>query len=352
MRNFLLFVFGLLGGSSAWPAAAQHIVTSRERGVLQVDDAGTVAAVLTSTPAVVGRMRDATHVVFLTPTTNELRELDLTSRTERVVATLPGDVGLGCGGAWGSDAEGDARREPYLVGDQLMFASSMAVDADRACFEVMDRNLNMASVIAQIEVDLHTGRVQSWLTFVLTDRASSCTALPEAEADALACTRLLRGSARRERAGSRPRAGRWTVHSSGSLGALVGPEGQRRALAIAEPMVETVSPDGRWAVIGGNREEGDYIYRSLWLLELRRGLVFPIAASREEEPETGERTVAPWPRPLSRRELADAPAMLRHAYGVTGETAIRWLGRTLVLGEALLVTPGRGSVALPGPLVR
>ena len=44
--------------------------------------------------------------------------------------------------------------------------------------------------------------------------------------------------------------------------------------------------------------------------------------------------------------------MMRHAYGVTGETAIRWLGRTLVLGEALLVTPGRGTVVLPGPLVR
>ncbi len=351
MRNSLL-LFALLLGSGASPVLAQHLVTSRERGVLQLDDAGTVTAVLTSTPAVVGRMRDAAHVVFLTPTNNELRELDLTSHAERVVATLPGDVGLGCGGQWGSDAEGDARRAPYLVGDQLMFASSMAVDADRACFEVMDRNLNMASVIAQIEVDLRTASVRSWLTFVTEDRASSCVAIPEAEADALPCTQLLRVRARQERAGGRLGVGGWTLRDQGERGVIVGPDGARRRLAIVQPVLETVSPSGRWAVIGGNREEGDFIYRSLWLLDLRRGLVFPIAASREEEPETGARTVAPWPRPLTRRELADAPAMMRHAYGVTGETAIRWLGRTLVLGEALLVTPGRGTVVLPGPLVR
>jgi len=351
VRNFLLFVFGLLGGSNAWPAAAEHLVTSRERGILQVDDAGTVAAVVTSTPAVVGRMRDATHVIFLTPATNELRELDLTSRTERVVATLPGDVGLGCGGQWGSDAEGDARREPYLVGDQLMFASSMAVDADRACFEVMDRNLNMASVIAQIEVDLRTAAVRSWLTFVLEDRASSCVAIPEGEADALPCTQLLRLRARQERSGGRPGVDSWTPRDHGERGAIVGPNGARRRLAIVQPMLETVSPSGRWAVIGGNREEGDYIYRSLWLLELRRGLVFPIEGPTDVEPETTVRAPR-WPPPLSPRELADPEAMIRHGYGVAGETAIRWLGRTLVLGERLLVTPGVGSVVLPGPLVR
>jgi hypothetical protein len=31
--------------------------------------------------------------------------------------------------------------------------------------------------------------------------------------------------------------------------------------------------------------------------------------------------------------------------------SVRWMGNTLVLGETLLVTPGRSIVRLPGPIV-
>jgi hypothetical protein len=133
------------------------LVFSAEQGILEVDPrTAAVARVVTPTHASVARRRDAEHVLFLVEGTNELRELDVQSGQERAIATLPGDVGLGCGGLWGSDADSETRHEPYLVSEQLMFAQSMAVDSEHACFEVMDRNLNMASVVGQIEVNLRT----------------------------------------------------------------------------------------------------------------------------------------------------------------------------------------------------
>jgi hypothetical protein len=52
------------------------------------------------------------------------------------------------------------------------------------------------------------------------------------------------------------------------------------------PLVEAVSADGRWALVGGNIDSGDYVYRQLYLLDLRRGAVHPIASPEGEGPAT------------------------------------------------------------------
>jgi len=99
-------------------AQAQYLVTSPERGVLRVSRDGTALEVLSSTPAARGRLRGEGHVVFLAAGRNELRELELATGSERVVATLPGDLGLGCGGMFGS-RQHENPGEPYVVADHL-----------------------------------------------------------------------------------------------------------------------------------------------------------------------------------------------------------------------------------------
>jgi hypothetical protein len=334
------------------------LVFSAEQGILEVDPrTAAVTRVVTPTHAAVARYSDPEHVLFLVDGTNQLRELDVRRGQHREIATLPGDVGLGCGGTWGSDASGEARHAPYLVSEQLMFAQSMAVDTEHACFEVMDRNLNMASVVVQIEVSLRSNAVRSWITWVL-EEAQSCTAISEAEEEALPCTQLLRRRAREANTRGRPRPDAYTLRDldDGARGLLAPPQGQARRLAITAPMIETISPDGRWAVLGGNREEGDSIYRSLWIVDLTRGSVFglhgwPELATEDERDAASTRAVWPWPRPIPQRTLADADRMGATGFGATGETSVRWMGNALVLGETLLVTPGRSIVRLPGPIV-
>lgn len=331
------------------------LVASRELGIVEVDaSSAAVVRTITATHASIARRRDSTHAVFLVEGTNELREVDLTSGVERTIATLPGDVGLGCGGQWGSSAAGEAPHPPYVVSDALWFSTSMAVDADHACFEVMDRNLNMASVVAQIEVDLRTSAIRSWITWVLADEPSSCIALAEAEETALPCTQLLRRRSREAGTAGRARTGHWTVREGAgeqSMGLLVPPTGRARRLAVREPHIETISPDGRWAVIGGNREEGDYIHRSLWMLDLTSGRLFGHGDDDDDDTRTPTPAVRGWPAPIAPRELADPRRMERGAFGASGETSVRWRGRTLVLGDQVIVTPGRSIVRLPGPIV-
>jgi len=323
--------------------ASPLLVTHPEQGILRVRPDGSVEEVLTRTPATVGRMRDRGRVLFLSPGTNELRELDLTTRAERTVAPLPRHLGPGRGGNWREREPGEVAAEPYLVVDHLQFAESFAADSAHACFEVMDRNLNMVSVIAAIDVDLATGGVTSTVTL-----SDTCGALERAAIDALACTRVIRDRSRAHRGGGRTRPGSWSFAETADRAFLVDPRGRRHAIALREPAIELVSPSGRWAVVAANRDEGDYIYRSLFLLDLRRGLLFPIQGPGED----ASNHTAAWPRPLARRELASAEYLERVGHGVAGETAVRWLGETLVLGERLLVRPGQGSVELPGPLVR
>ncbi|MBN8616174.1 MAG: hypothetical protein J0L92_36630, partial [Deltaproteobacteria bacterium] len=137
----------------------------------------------------------------------------------------------------------------------------------------------------------------------------------------------------------------WRLGEVRGSPALLGPARQRQPLAIEAPILESISPDGRWAVMSGDREEGDFIYRRLWMLDLARGRVLALA-SDDESPRRA------WPTSLAPRALSDHDAMVTASIGATGETSVWWRGPTLVIGERLLITPGRSIVTLPGALVR
>lgn len=330
MRSLLLAALALLL-QPPQQAAAQLFVASETAGILRVSEDGEVLEVLSTTPAVLGRMAGPHQIVFLTPTSNALHALDLTTHAERIVATLPGDAGLGCGGIFRGPTE-RADVEPYLVSNHVHFEASVVADASHACFEVMDRNLNMMSVEIMLDVPLDGSAITTAMVY-----SEHCGSLTYEAQEALSCTQLIHRRVREQAAPRPSHRAPWTLAVHGDVGTLRGPNHARRRLALTEPFLEQTSPDGRWAVLSANRDEGDYIYRAIYLVDLERGQLHPIRQG-------------PWPTPIPASTLRDAAALGALGMTITGETSLAWLdnGHTLLVGGRLLLRPGRSTTLLPG----
>jgi hypothetical protein len=340
MRSLLLASLALLllqpqqaaAQLSSARAPGEFLVASESQGLLRVSREGEVLEVLTSTPALTARRADDERIIFLSPEGNTLHEYNLRAHSERIVATIPNDTGLGCGGIFGGPEDPAA---PYTFANHLQFESSMAADGTRACFEVMDRNLNMLSVLYLLDVPLDGSAITS--TIIVS---SHCGGVSYEAQQAIPCARLIRRRVR-EQAPRRPsRRAAWTLEVHHETGTLRGPNNARRRLALTEPIIESTSSDGRWGLLSANREEGDYIYRSLYLVDLARGQLHAIEESEGAHP------IAP-------ATLRDARALGELGMLVTGETSVAWVehGRTLILGGNLVVHPGRRIFRLPGARV-
>ena len=104
---------------------------------------------------------------------------------------------------------------------------------------------------------------------------------------------------------------------------------------VEEDPIGPRSPSGRWVVLSGAMDAGDYVWRSVWLFDRKDGKVFPLLG----------RT---WPAPVEPEALDPEDTPL-----VVGETTIRWLDgvpERLIVGE-ILVVPGFGIAGLPGQVV-
>jgi hypothetical protein len=126
-----------------------------------------------------------------------------------------------------------------------------------------------------------------------------------------------------------------------------GPSGSRTAVArLLGYTSEVSSPSGRWMVLGGDVEEGDYIHRLLVLLDRTTGEVFPI----RQRPGA-------WPAPLSAKGSKPPRRILVHrTISVVAETDLRWLGRSaaseLLVVDDLVLRPERASFLVKGQIVR
>ena len=330
MRSLLLAALALLL-QPPQQAAAQLFVASETAGILRVSEDGEVLEVLSTTPAVLGRMAGPQQILFLTPASNDVHLLDLTTHAERIVTTLPGDSGLGCGGLFRGPTE-RADVAPYLVSNHVHFDASVVADASHACFEVMDRNLNMMSVQLMLDVPLDGSAITTTML-----HSEHCGGLSFEAQGALSCAQLIRRRVRQDEGRRSSHRAPWTLRSHGDVGSLRGPNHARRRLALTGPILEQTSPDGRWAVLSANRDEGDYIYRAIYLVDLERGRLHPIRQR-------------PWPRPIPTSTLRDAAALAALGMTITGETSLVWMGHghTLLIGGRLLLRPGRNTTLLPG----
>lgn len=193
----------------------------------------------------------------------------------------------------------------------------MRVDAVAGvvCVRVADRNINMMDVAVDYRVTLADGRVES--------RVEWCGGVGAPGFDC--------GGARRTAAPPRSPTG-YRLEDD----ALVAPDGTRRPI-VGAFHEELVSPSGRWVLLSGAREEADYIYRVLLMLDRRDGAVRALGVGTAQAPLTPE--------------MLRDPDALSSGLTAVGESLVRfvaWGGVERLVVDHLLVTPGGETVDLHG----
>jgi hypothetical protein len=216
----------------------------------------------------------------------------------------------------------------------------------RACMNLMDRNINMASVWVQVFVDLDRGKVRRSLIMgkeVCVPPAG--VKVVDSDAAGGACAVSLPSEEHADRAFPFAFKGR---EPEDEFGILVRATGER-VLKIRRyyEHSEGNSPSGRWVLLRGDQEDADYIHANVVLLDRETGEVFPIREGRT------------WPAPLratGKRGLPHIKIPIEETASVVGETDVRWLGDSadtelLVLGE-LVVNPGHSAFSVSGEIAR
>ena len=227
----------------------------------------------------------------------------------------------------------------------LQSADDFIIDVDkrRACMTLMDRNVDMVSLWLDIRIDLVTGRIQRWLAM----GGESCvpsTGVKVIKADETSGPRCTNASERPSR-DSTP--SRFELTESGILKER-GPAGARilRVLGYGANSGFDESPSGRWTVLRGDVEEGDYIHARLLLLDRNKGELFRIAESRS------------WPPPLLPKGKHGLPQIETpvDTIDVVGESDVRWLGSSaeseLLVVDSLVVKPGHFAFTVDGEIAR
>src|SRR6185437_3747980 len=276
-------------GSVAAPSAkARSFVVASEQGIRVMGFDGKVLRTLTRTPAERPRfLPGEQEAIFYVEGEGEVRRISLETGAVSVVAVLPKSFRT-CGKMPDYEQGHMFERGELRIQDDLDFALDASKGA--VCMALQDRNTNMMNVRVEVRVDLASGAVVHRVEY-----GGDCAKRPPAWA----------GCDRRRRAVSP--AAPFPVASLD---------------AGADVTEEQVSPSGRWSVLSVPNEYqgGDYIYRSLYLLDRQQRRIFPIAPG-------------PFPAPA-------APAANNEStFTAVGETPVHWLdGDALVVGT-LLVLP-------------
>src|SRR5262249_10141111 len=138
------------------------------------------------------------------------------------------------------------------------------LDADGAhlCVLLQDRNVNMMSFARSARVDLKTHKVEDRWTFW----DSGCDGQPTGEA--FDCP---------EKEKPKPEKKEGTFPYRYEAHKLIGP-GAKNLGAIGDFILDeaAASPSGRWVILAGNLEEGDYIHMNFLLLDRQTGEVLPL----------------------------------------------------------------------------
>jgi hypothetical protein len=317
--------------------SSADLIVGSKRGLEAWSRDGKRKKVVSRSPALNPRWLGRDTVLVARPTHADdfakggrLERIALTDGERVLAAKLPA---FACGAPGASEAE---RLEPGSLAIQA--ASDFVVDEGRrfVCIALMDRNINMADLAVAMRIDLQTGQIDRRINL----GGDRCPAPP-----GVVVAQFLPGD------GCTPTRTSDSVRPSNSFpftfteGALVRDGPPRKVLEIAgyEDALHC-SPSGRWCLLAGDREEGDYIYRKLVLLDRSKGQIFPI-------------THGPWPAPLLPRSKRKAriETPIASTVSVVGETDVRWLGPAadeLLVIDDLVVRPGVGSFAVKGQIAR
>jgi hypothetical protein len=256
----------------------------------------------------------------------KVERIQLATGKRRRVATLPS---FSCGEAAGEE----------ILKPSLQSASDFRVDRGGkfACLTLMDRNLNMASLVLDVRVDLSSGRTER----ELLGPVDGCTPPSDVVADDKGESRVDCEPVTVREAAPPASAQPFGYEAGGRIIDGRTPSALRvRALRDFSP--GPVSPSGRWVLLESEPEEGDYIYRDLLLFDRAQGAVFAVPTGASNR----------WPEALPVRKLSRSPRTAR----VVGEDDVRWLdlepqADVLVVGD-LIILPGERSFRVRGDVVR
>jgi len=208
----------------------------------------------------------------------------------------------------------------------------------------MDRNNNMANVAIDVLVDLNNGKVSRWLTLGEEDCLPPTGVKVAGASDRMDCPFSEEATPEPPTPPEFP----FTFSEKGVL-KMGSDVAGTPILEIPgyQPDSSGPSPSGRWLVLSGDQEDGDYIHRALVLLNRENGEVFPIVLRRS------------WPsplRPVGKRNPPRIKTPIAKTSPVVGETDVRWLGTSkdseCLIVDDLVVKPGAFSFSVGGEIAR
>lgn len=304
------------------------ILVAGDQGVRLVSLKGESLHVLSKTPAMGLRILPGTpqRAVFLGKKDGTLRVLDLASGKEETVTKVPDTLGINCGGIWGKAYN----PSEFIHADRDLLYDPVK---KQICMVLGDRNENMRNVEVRVRIDLagKPGRVQHSLTM-----PGSCKK-PEKSIPKCRTTPTKRAKAKADQ------GKKWPFYWKSAKDFVENrvpkePHGEPKYTLRKDNFgVDARSPSGRWVVLSGNIEGGDYIYRQVVLLDQKTGEFFPVKKGAASG------------KPLNPLSLEEMRAMQESTTAITGETRLAWLEkRDLLLVGELLVEPGKKASPLGG----
>lgn len=296
--------------------APPSLVAGGSGGIAVIGADGKVTRRLSATPTSHPRWTaDHQALVFLSES-GELRRLDLATGAETTIGKLPATIAP-CAGK-------TIDRTTLAIQSDEDFAFEPGGRA--ICIRLQDRNINMADVIIAFRVDLATGAAVSTIEMSACERDGG--EMPEG------CRGRLPAGPAAQKSAQRPFAI--------SEGVLTHGKSHRNLGRPHDYNEEKVSPSGKWAIVGGNHSNGDYIERDLFLFDRDTGQLYPLPES-----------ATTWPAPVPSREQSKLASWSGRTISAVGETPILWLGDrdAVAIGHALVV-PGISITPFEGDLAR
>lgn len=295
------------------PALADNLFVADDNGLREVDYNGKTIRNLVAEKASRPRMMpDHKELLFFAHDKGEIRRVALDTGAITTVTKLPSKFRL-CEKV----KKGESNRQPEYPLSELDIQAPGDFTVDRsgqfACINLMDRNANMADVAFELRVPLNGGKLVTMVSIPSgceTPKVSNCRPVKPEIAKA-------------------PR-GRYSVQD----GWLTAGQKKITQLGPGDFTKEVVSPSGKWAVIGGNVQENDYIERTIFLLDQQAGAIHTISAKSTVLTSSQLRT------------------MDTQSAGAVGETDIHWVSDDALVVGSKLFSPGKGAVDLGGEVAR
>jgi hypothetical protein len=332
-------------------APPRPLIVGSEDGLFRVSVEDGKAELISAGPALYPRYIDAETVVVVNPVDRnglqrgaQLERVALSDGTRTRLAKLPA---FRCKGS---------QAEDFSLDVQAPEGFQISKDGSRACLDLLDRNTNMASINVEVEIDLQSGKAKRALTI----GEEECVAPADARkkkgtSDWLGCLEREPATTQSALATRAPFPFAFAhapvvQDDPEPRGAKQSGEGARK-IKLQGYGLENMSPSGRWLLLSGDEEDGDYLYRRLVLGDRTNGAFYVVPEDLDVE---GKK---PWPTPLANPvEATEAVKRPIESAGlVEGEADLRWLGEPgaelLVVGR-LVLRPGDSLFRVAGEIAR